>query len=739
MDDPELRRWQRRAARERQARLDAEAVAEQATSALYASNTRLETANQQLVQTTNQQLAQTEALYRELFARNPLPLYVVDRENLRFLEVNDTAQAHYGFERAEFLELTLRDIEPVAALEAADRRRATLDPAQPATGLWQHVTRDGRTLEVELSIHPVQWTMRPAWLIVAHDVTVQRRDQRTLELRTRAMEASHNGMFICSARDATGSILYVNAAMARLAGQPRAALMGRPWLELFEPAAAREAAYLVPALEAEQRAQAVITARAGEQDTHWLEVQVTAVADEQGTTGHWIGVVQDITERKNFEATLAHRAGHDDLTGLPNRATLRRHLTDVLATAGHAGHEVAVLCLDLDGFKQINDSGGHDAGDAYLQTITRRLDHRIRATDMLARVGGDEFVLVTTGALLADALPELIQRLQSAFDAPVTVAGQDFSAHTSIGIACYPAHGDDAETLLRRADLTMYVAKRNGGQAVEWFSDTMEIQFRQRATIEARLQRALADHEFELHYQPQVDMRSGTIVGLEALLRWPTADAAYRSPAVFIPVAEETGLITPIGAWVLEQACADLAALRAAGRTDLTMAVNVSAVQLRDARFVDQVTTVLDNRALPAEALEIELTESVYMAENDQAMTTIVALYSLGVRLSIDDFGTGYSSLSYLSRLPLHRLKIDRSFIRAINDTAQANELVRTLASMADNLGLEALAEGVETAAERQALLDNNCVLAQGFYYSHALPMTELVEQLGAKSLTVPE
>ncbi|HET7313203.1 putative bifunctional diguanylate cyclase/phosphodiesterase [Salinisphaera sp.] len=721
--ESELQRLRQRAERERAARLEAEAIAEKATLELYNRNTKLEAAYQRLE-------ASEATLYRELFDHNPLPMFVVARDSLQFLEINATARQCYGFERSEFLTMTLRDIEPVAELEDADARRKGWGPDQRGAGLWHHVTHDGQSIEVELSVHILQWRDQPAWLLVVRDVTEQRHDRRTLELRNQAIESSHNGMFICSAQAADYPIVYLNAAMEHFSGNTRDELLEQPLSHLFTAEGARDAARMISTLEAGRNAQALIAAQAGDGQSLWLEVQMTPVMEPAGTMQNWIGIVKDVTEHKALEETLVHRAHHDALTGLPNHDSLRRQLQGAIAAARDTGDEVAVMYLDLDDFKQINDIGGHDIGDHYLKTLAARLRNRVRDADTLARVGGDEFVLVTVGADLTETLSDLARRLQSAFKEPVVVAGQAFTAQCSIGIALYPDHGDDAETLLKRADLTMYMAKRNGGHDIAWFNADMEAGFRQKAEIQIALQKALVDDEFEVHYQPQVDMRHNTVVGLEALLRWPTAAKAYRSPADFIPVAEASGLIRPIGAWALARACADLAMLRHNGHEALTMAVNVSAVQLRERDFAAQVAALLDRHRLPPAALEIEMTESVLMAEHDKAESTLCILETMGVRLAIDDFGTGYSSLSYIRRIPVHRLKIDRSFIQGMGQSARAGELVKNVARMAHNLDLEPLAEGVETEAEMQTLLGYDCFLAQGYHFSRALPLDQITRLL---------
>lgn len=550
-----------------------------------------------------------------------------------------------------------------------------------------------------------------------------------LELFQRVVETNHNGMFICSAAGPDRFIRYVNPALEALFEQRQDELIGRPIFDLFPLEPADEIARLKHDLQAEQPAQLIFTIHSDSGKLSWLELDIMPVPDEAGVIQEWFGVLTDISQRQTVNANMAFHAEYDELTGCLRRHALIERLDHAISDVGRADDETAVLFIDMDGLKQINDRLGHDVGDQCLKTLARRLQGRIRENDILARIGGDEFVLVSPGLQWDRAMQELGVRLREAVSQPMVLANETFKISCSIGVASYPAHGVNPETLLRHADLAMYVAKRNGGNRIESFSTEMGHLSLANATLMVALREALAKDEFAVAYQPQIEMRGPTIVGLEALLRWPDAPADCQNPVDFIPVAEETGLIHAIGTWILRQACQDLARLRHAGYKELTMAVNASVVQLRKSAFAEEVAAAIIAANVPPEALEIEITESVIFAEDDQATRTLYALDALGVRLSIDDFGKGHSNLMPLRELPIRRLKIDRSFVSNQPGSQCSREKICTIRKMADNLNLESLVEGVETEAQMSFLLDNGLIFGQGFYYSEALPIADLMSQ----------
>ncbi|MET0964492.1 MAG: EAL domain-containing protein [Noviherbaspirillum sp.] len=435
---------------------------------------------------------------------------------------------------------------------------------------------------------------------------------------------------------------------------------------------------------------------------------------------------------------LHHLAYHDALTDLPNRTLLWDRLYQAIELARRQGKQLALLFMDLDGFKHINDSLGHPVGDQLLQLVASRLVSCARHSDTVSRQGGDEFiVLLPTIDDPEDAIA-FAKKTLKAFDAAYQLGGQDLHIAVSIGISVYPDDGEDAETLIRNADTAMYHAKESGRNNCKFFEQKMNDRAVERQSIEADLRLALKRQEFLLHYQPKVDLASGRVLGVEALLRWRHPERGLLLPAHFVAIAEECGLIVPIGRWVLGEACAQAHAWREAGLQRITMAVNSSAIEFRAKDFVDNLRAILAATSIEPGSLELELTESVLMQNIESTESVLYAVAGLGVKLAIDDFGTGYSSLSYLSRFPINTLKIDQSFIREISSSRDDSTIVGAIISMGRNLHRRVIAEGVETRMQYEFLLSQHCDEGQGEYFSPPLPAEELAGLLEAGASLVP-
>ena len=456
--------------------------------------------------------------------------------------------------------------------------------------------------------------------------------------------------------------------------------------------------------------------------------------DAEGRPLKQIGIMLDITRRKALEALLLHRANHDPLTGLPNRALLRERLGQALERAERSGRPCALLFLDLDHFKTVNDSLGHATGDRLLVDVAARLRGALRAGDTLARFGGDEFVALLSEVVDLDEARAMAERLHVALAPPVTVDGHEFAATASIGVVLGNGMAEGPEELLRFADLALYRAKADGRARTASYNSDLNTAALARLSLEVDLRRAVERGELVLHYQPKVDLRTGAIAGLEALVRWQHPTRGLISPGVFIPLAEETGAIVPIGRWVLGEACRQVVAWQVAYPTNATprLSVNLSARQFRAPDLVADVAALLAETGLAAELLQMEITETAAMERPDEAITTLTALRALGVRLAIDDFGTGYSSLAYLRQLPVDTLKIDRSFFA---DEERNQAIVRAVTDLAHALGLEVVAEGVERAAQVAWARVAGCDRGQGYYFAHPLPAEQLA-MLWAAGLT---
>ncbi len=461
------------------------------------------------------------------------------------------------------------------------------------------------------------------------------------------------------------------------------------------------------------------------------------VAAEDGEEQHRLyGACQDITERKEAEARIEYLAHHDALTGLPNRVLVRDRFGQAQAFAERRKNRVAMLFLDLDNFKVVNDTLGHAAGDRLLQQMVSRLEACVRETDTVSRQGGDEFIVLLTDIPGPEAVERVAAEILRRTAQPVTVDGHELNTACSIGISLYPDDGVDFDTLLQKADTAMYNAKGAGRNTYRFFDEAMNRKARDHLLLQNRLHQALAAGELRLQFQPQIEIPSGRVSGVEALLRWRDPELGEIPPSRFIPVAEDCGLIAPIGEWVLAEACRQGEAWRRAGVPELSVAVNLSALQFRRTNLVDTVIDALDRSGLPPRLLELELTESSLLQDVDTTLDTVRRLKARGVRLAIDDFGTGYSSLSYLRRFAVDRLKIDRSFVGNIGSDADADDaaIVRAIIQLAQSLRLQILAEGVETEEQLGFLLDEGCQAVQGYLFSRPLNPDEVAAFVRART-----
>ncbi|HEY0844685.1 MAG TPA: EAL domain-containing protein [Noviherbaspirillum sp.] len=453
----------------------------------------------------------------------------------------------------------------------------------------------------------------------------------------------------------------------------------------------------------------------------WISENARAVRDASGAIAFFEGTVVDITERKMHEAQIRHQATHDALTGLPNRNLLADRLQQTIHHACRNGSVAAVAFIDLDQFKLINDSLGHPVGDELLRTVAGRLTSCMRAADTVARQGGDEFVIVLGEQRSTETVTDTVRRIVEAVAAPLVISGLELQITCSIGISLYPADGDDAATLLRNADSAMYKAKEMGRNRFEYFAADMNRHASERLEMLNSLRQAIAHQEFVLQYQPKVHLASGKVVGAEALIRWNSVARGMVSPAHFIPLAEESGLIVAVGEWVLRTACAQNVAWQRAGYPPIPVSVNLSPRQLVRDDIVGVVADALQESGLAPEYLELEITETVVMRDVDKSLAILKKLKALGVRISIDDFGTGYSSLNYLKRFPVDTLKIDRSFVSDIATDQDDAAIVKAVISLAHILNLRVVAEGVEEEQQRRFLMENGCDEVQGYHFGRPL------------------
>jgi diguanylate cyclase (GGDEF)-like protein/PAS domain S-box-containing protein len=467
----------------------------------------------------------------------------------------------------------------------------------------------------------------------------------------------------------------------------------------------------------------------------WVRDRAEVMFDGQGKALAGIGTVQDITGHKENEAKIEFLAFHDPLTGLPNRLLAKDHLGMAAAYADRSNTKVALLFLDLDNFKTINDSLGHAVGDRLLKVVAVRLRDCVRTTDTISRQGGDEFLVLLPDAHDTDAMTDIAEKILQGLSAPFEIDGYQLSTSASIGIAVYPDDGKDFDALLKKADTAMYQSKKAGRSTCRFYTEQMNIDAVDHHQMLMGLARALERNEFVLYYQPQIDLGSGAVIGAEALIRWVHQERGIVPPGLFIPVAEDSGHIVPIGEWVLREACRQAVAWRQAGLPKLVVAVNLSAVQFKRSDLDKSVIHALTESGLDPEFLELELTESILIQDTENILGTVRRLKALGVKLSIDDFGTGYSSLSYLKRFAVDKLKIDQSFVRdMINDPGDA-AIVRAIIQMAKSLNLKTIAEGVEDEGVLAALRLHQCDEAQGYHFGRPMPAEEFARYLLGKQV----
>jgi diguanylate cyclase (GGDEF)-like protein/PAS domain S-box-containing protein len=662
-------------------------------------------------------------------------IFLIDRQSMRYIDVNDMACRMFGISRDEFMRMGPHDLNPNLSREDLESRFDQAIALQGAPTAVESVGRlnrrtDGSVFPVEVYRRAIRVGGRDIIVAFTRDISERLQAEEALRLRTRAIEASTSAVVITSALADDHPIEYVNPAFEAMTGYRADEVVGRNCRFLQGEERDQPALNELRAAIGEGRdAQVVLRNYRKDGRAFWAQITISPVRDAEGRVTHFVGIIVDTTEAMRYREALEHQATHDALTGLPNRNLLTDRLAQAIANAQRHRWILAVIFLDLNNFKLVNDTLGHRAGDQLLRTVAMRLRGCVREGDTIARLGGDEFVLLLNEQPGKESVTQAVQRIVQAIAAPLTLEAHEISSTCSVGISLFPDDGADGETLLKHADTAMYRAKAAGHAAFQFFSADMNANLSHRLAIEASLRRALERSEFELHYQPRIGLRSGAVEGVEALIRWRSAELGLVSPAQFIPVAEETGLIVPIGEWVLRTACAQMQAWQRAGAA-MSVSVNLSPRQFKRPQVVQEIAGALRETGLPPEWLEIEVTESMVMESSEDFVARLHAIKALGVSISIDDFGTGYSNLNYLKRFPVDRLKVDQSFVRDITSDADDAVIVRAIVQLGHSLELEVTAEGVETDEQLQFLRACHCDQAQGFLFSRPMPAPEIEPQL---------
>ncbi len=599
--------------------------------------------------------------------------------------------------------------------------------------------KDGSLYDEEMTITPVQDGSGKItqYIGIKLNISARRIVEEILFLEKERAQVTLNSIgdaVVCT--DIAGHISFLNLVAEKMTGWTREEAHGRPLAEVLRilDATTRESIPNPLNMDLSESSSChlppncLLIRRDGFEIS--IEDSIAPIHDRNGQPSGAVIVFHDVSAARSMALEMAHSAQHDYLTGLPNRMLLNDRVGQAIASAARNSRKVAVLFLDLDGFKHINDSLGHPIGDEVLQSVAKRLVKCVRAADTVSRQGGDEFVILLADLEKTDDAAITARRVLKAVAETHSAGLLDLHVTTSIGVSVYPDDGQDAETLIKNADLAMYQAKENARQNYQFFKPAMNVHAVERQAIEESLRYAVARQEFVLHYQPKINLTTGQITGAEALVRWTHAVRGPVSPAQFIPVAEDCGLILPIGNWVLREACKQARAWADAGLPPTTMAVNISAMEFRNEAFLEGVFTILKETGFDAQYLELELTETTLMRHLESTETILRELRARGVQLTVDDFGTGYSSLSYLRRFPIEALKIDQSFIRQITTTPDDKAIVAAVITMGQSLKMRVIAEGVETQEEMAFLQAHHCDEAQGYYFGRPMPAQDFAKLL---------
>ena len=673
------------------------------------------------------QAIRREMSFRLLFDANPVPLLIFDLDGLQFLAVNDSAVRHYGFSREQFLQMTAFDIRPPEAREAFTKRSLTFTEVESSQQVWKHLKADGTIIDVVVYGRNFSYNGHNARMIAVHDITKAKLADDELRRTKKFLDTvieyvpipivvKSVGPDVTDARDCR--FMLINRAYEKLIGDTQARVFGTTPHESHR----KEHADLIVASDNEalrstevvvSREQRISIPNVGDR---MVSSRKAAIRDDNGKAQYLLAVLEDVTEQRRADERIYYLAHNDSLTDLPNRASFVDYLAATLDVASKTDEQFSILCLDLDRFKEANDVYGHLVGDGLLREAACRLRTAADGA-FLARVGGDEFTLIVKNGSQPAAAAALSERLIAAFQSDFEVDGHRLKLSLSIGGAVYPNDGADAKMLMANADAALYQAKAEAGGSVRFFAAELGAQMREHRAIQKDLQLALTRGEFFLHYQPQEKISSSETVGFEALVRWQCPKRGLVSPGEFIPLAEESGLIIPLGEWILREACREAATWP----RPLTVAVNISPVQFHHGDLPKLVHSILLETGLAPVRLELEITEGVLIDDFSRAVSILRKLKSLGVQIAMDDFGSGYSSLSYLHSFPFDKIKIDRSFIGDLEHNHHSMAIVRAIVTLGHSLDVPVLAEGVETEAQRQFLKLEGCDQVQGYLMGRPL------------------
>jgi len=657
--------------------------------------------------------------YRSLFENAIEGIYRTTPDG-RYLAANPALARIYGYDAPHELIAGLTDIARHLYVYPEDRDRfkqALIHGSEVRNFEAQVFRKDGTVIWIAENARAVRDANGEVACYegTVQDITARKLAEERLRLAATVFDNVGEAIVVIDGDD---TVQAVNSAFERMTGFAAEGVTGVKLSLLAEEM--NEPALIEEAWTTAARGgiwQGELWARRADGDVFPASVALTGVVSAEGTVNSYVLLAHDVTRRKMDEQRIRFHASHDTLTKLANRHTVMEALAEAIVRAEVGGHRMATLFLDVNRFKDVNDSFGHAAGDELLRQVARRLKGCVRASDIIGRLGGDEFVVALPNINDPSGAQACVEKILYAFSDPFVISGRELYASTSIGIAVYPDDADTAEQLLSHADAAMYHCKASG-RTYSFYDHDMNRQAVERVNMENDLRRAIADRQFRLHYQPKIDGRTRKIIGAEALIRWRHPERGEVSPALFIPVAERAGLVGAIGDWALSEACRQMRAWRDDGLDFGCVSVNLSPAQFHDASLKDKVERALRISEIEPSALELEITETMMATEVDRAIAILTQLGAMGVRMSIDDFGTGYSSLAYLKLFPVDTLKIDRAFVKELPGNAKDGAIVASVVALATNLGFDVIAEGVETPDQADFLIDKGVALMQGYLYS---------------------
>ncbi len=683
-------------------------------------------------------LREQEHQYRILFQNNPNPMIIYDLDSLAILDINDSAIQNYGYSKAEFLKLTMRETwDPQDVSFWIEKLNEFKKSEKVFRGEVRHRRKDGILIDVEVISHPVRYRGKSARVILVYDMTEHKKTRRALlESEGKYQELFNNAndaifLFGISQEGVPTPFLEVNDVACQKFGYTREEFLSMTPFDIGVPEdAADVAAIFRKCLEEEH-----LTYERTLLSNRGLRVPVESSVHAFDWNGRKVvlSVVRDLTDRKRAEETIRRQAYYDTLTNLPNRTLFKDRLEQAMKQVRHNRQTLAVVALDLDRFKNINETLGHGVGDKLLLAVTERLMGALQESETLSRFGGDEFTILLPQVSGVEEAAGYAKRIIELLTAPFRVGPNDLHVTTSIGISFYPSDGETSEALLRNAETAMYRAKEQGRNDFQLYASVMNVTAFKQLLMENSLRRALEKEELVVYYQPQVDLGTRKITGAEALVRWRHPDLGLVFPTEFVGLAEDTGLIVPLGEWVMRKVCARAKKWHEAGYPKFCISVNLSGRQFQQQNLMAVISGVLRETGLDPQYLGFEVTESIAMKNADFTVAILTEMKKMGIHISLDDFGTGYSSLSYLKRFPMESLKIDPSFVRDITMDPNDAAIVAAVIAMAHSLKLKVVAEGVETEEQLEFLKNHGCDQMQGYYFSHPLAEDELLKLLSGK------